>query len=194
MVIGITGSFGSGKTTVARMFASLGARVIDADRIAHRLIRPGTGVYRRIIESFGQGVLARGGGIERRKLGRIVFANKKLLRKLNRIVHPAIISTIRKEIAKSRARIFILDAPLLIEAGLEKEVDVLIVVKSARKKQIERLLKKGICNKAQILERINSQMALSEKMRLANFVIDNNGSLENTRFQVKRICRALEKN
>ena len=192
MVIGITGSFGSGKTTVARMFVSLGVRVIDADRIAHRLIRPQTGVYRRIIESFGRGILARDGSIERRKLARIVFGNKKLLRKLNRIVHPAVIATIRKESAKSRTGIFILDAPLLIEAGLEKEVDVLIVVRSTRKKQIERLLKKDIYTKAEILKRINSQMALSKKMRVAGFIIDNNGSLANTRAQVKRIYRALE--
>ena len=192
MVIGITGSFGSGKTTVARMFVSLGVRVIDADRIAHRLIRPQTGVYRRIIESFGRGILKRGGSIERRKLARIVFGNKKLLRKLNRIVHPAVIATIRKESAKSRTGFFILDAPLLIEAGLEKEVDLLIVVRSTRKKQIERLIKKEIYTKAEILKRINSQMALSKKMRMADFIIDNNGSLANTRAQVKRIYRALE--
>jgi dephospho-CoA kinase len=192
MVIGITGSFGSGKTTVARMFVSLGVRVIDADRIAHRLIRPQTGVYRRIIESFGRGILKRGGSIERRKLARIVFGNKKLLRKLNRIVHPAVIATIRKESAKSRTGFFILDAPLLIEAGLEKEVDLLIVVRSTRKKQIERLIKKEIYTKAEILKRINSQMALSKKMRVADFIIDNNGSLANTRAQVKRIYRALE--
>jgi dephospho-CoA kinase len=175
MVIGITGSFGSGKTSVARMFAALGARVIDADRIAHQLLRPGTGIYRRIIRSFGQGVLARA----------------KLLRKLNRMVHPAVIASIRKIIAKSKKTIFVLDAPLLIEAGLKKEVDILIVVKSARKEQIERLLKKGICNKAQVLKRIKSQMALSKKMRLADFIIDNNGSIDTTRMQVKRIYRAL---
>jgi dephospho-CoA kinase len=192
MVIGITGSFGSGKTTVARMFAALGARVIDADRIAHQLLRPGTGIYRRIIRSFGQGVLARDGTIERRKLARIVFAKAKLLRKLNRMVHPAVIASIRKIIAKSKKTIFVLDAPLLIEAGLKKEVDILIVVKSARKEQIERLLKKGICNKAQVLKRIKSQMALSKKMRLADFIIDNNGSIDTTRMQVKRIYRALE--
>ncbi len=192
MVIGITGSFGSGKTTVSRMFASLGARVIDADRIAHRLILPQTGVYRRIIESFGRGILKRGGSIERRELARRVFANKKLLQKLNHIVHPAVIAAIRKESARSRTGIFILDAPLLIEAGLEKEVDVLIVVWSTRKKQIERLLKKDIYTKSEILKRINSQMALSKKMRVADFIIDNNGSLENTRAQVKRIYRALE--
>jgi dephospho-CoA kinase len=193
MVIGVTGSLGSGKTTVARMFALLGARVIDADRIAHRLLRPGSGVYRSIIKNFGPGILAEDKTIERRRLARLVFDNPRLLRKLNRIVHPAVTVSIRKKIAGSKKTIFVLDAPLLIEAGLKKEVDVLIVVKSARKKQIERLLKKRICNKAQILKRIRSQMALSKKMRLADFIIDNDGSKTKTRMQVKRIYRALGK-
>lgn len=193
MVIGITGSFGSGKTTVARMFVCLGARVIDADRIAHRLLRSGTGVYRSIIKSFGRGILTRKGAIERRKLARLVFGDSRRLRTLNHIVHPAVIASIREKIAKSKKTIFVLDAPLLIEAGLKKEADVLIVVKSARKKQIERLLKKGTYTKAAISKRIKSQMALSKKMRLADFIIDNNGSLKRTRMQVERIYRTLEK-
>jgi dephospho-CoA kinase len=192
MVIGITGSFGSGKTTVAGIIASLGARVIDADSIAHRLMRPGTAIYRRILQTFGRNILGESRVIERKKLARIVFSSKAFLRKLNRIVHPEVIAVIRKEILKSKKRILVLDAPLLIEAGLKKEVDVLIVVKSTRKKQIERLLKKGIYAKAEIIKRINSQMALSKKMRVADFIIDNNGSLENTRIQVKKIYRGLE--
>lgn len=192
MIIGITGSFGSGKTTVAGMFAALGGRVIDADCIAHRLVRPGSLITSRIIEIFGPRITGKGGKIERKKLARIVFANKKLLRKLNRIIHPAVIAVIRKEIAKPKKKNFIIDAPLLIEAGLEKQVDVLIVVRSNRSKQIQRLLKKGLYTKTEILKRFKSQMALSKKLRLADFVIDNNGSLANTRLQVKRIYRVLE--
>jgi len=192
MVIGITGSFGSGKTTVAGMFAALGGRVIDADGIAHRLMRPGGLIASRIIEIFGPGITGRGGEIKRKVLAGIVFANKKLLRKLNRIVHPAVIAVIRKEIAKSKKKIFILDAPLLIEAGLEKEVDVLIVVRCSRSKQIQRLLEKRAYAKSEIQKRIKSQMALSKKLRLADFIIDNNGSLANTSLQVKRVYRALE--
>ena len=193
MVIGITGSFGSGKTTAARMFASLGARVIDADRIAHRLLRPGTEVYRSIIRNFGREVLAKGCAIERRKLARIVFASPGLLRKLNRIVHPAVIASIKRRVAKSKKKIFVVDAPLFIEAGLKKDVDLLIVVKSTRKKQTERLLKRGKYTKAEIIKRIKSQMALSKKARLADFIIDNDGSKAKTWVQVKRIYRALEK-
>lgn len=193
MVIGVTGSFGSGKSTVARMFASLGARLIDADRIAHQLISPETSAYRKIVKSFGRRILTKEARIERKKLGRLVFGNRQLLRKLNRIVHPQVITVIKKEIVKSKKKIFVLDAPLLIEAGLRKKVDLLIVVRNTRKKQIERLLKKDSYSKAEIIKRINSQMALSKKMRLADFIIDNRGSLENTRMQVKKIYRVLEK-
>lgn len=191
MIIGITGSFGSGKSSVAGMFASLGARVINADIIAHRLMRPGSAIYREILRAFGRQIIGRGGAIERKKLARIVFGNRASLRKLNRIVHPEVIAVIQKEISRAGKRMLVLDAPLLIETGLSKEVDALIVVRSTRKNQVERLLKKGISTRADIIKRIKSQMALSKKMRLADFIIDNNGSLENTRIQVKKIYRSL---
>lgn len=189
--MGITGSFGSGKTTVARQFFSLGAKIIDADKIAHKIIKPGNKIYRKIIRVFGKNILKNGKTVDRQKLSSVVFNNKNALKKLNRIMHPEIIRVIRKCIKSSRAKIIVLDAPLLIEAGLRGPVDKLIVVKINRKKQLERLIKKTSLSRADILKRIHHQMPLSRKTNLADFVIDNSGTIKETKRQVKNICKNM---
>jgi len=197
VILGITGSFGSGKTTVARIFKSLaGARatVIDADALAHRELVPGTRTYRKVIAAFGRGILKNNVTIDRAALAKKVFADRHLLNKLMRIVHPGVIRTIRKEIKDNPAKIIILDAPLLIEAGLHKGVDKLVVVKTGRDKQIKRLSRDRGLERKGILKRINSQMPLGKKIRLADFVIDNNGSIQETRKQAVKIWRLLWKN
>lgn len=193
-VIGVTGSFGSGKTTVARILKSYQTRIIDADKLAHSLLNPGTDTYRRIIASFGKGILKDNKRIDRRKLAGIIFDDKRLLKRLNRIVHPAVIRIIKGRIRGSRAKVIILDAPLLIEAGLRGMVDKLIVVRTSRDKQIKRIQKKTSLRKSDILKRIGYQIPLREKARLADFIIDNSGTLTETRKQVKEIRRVLWKN
>ena len=193
MIIGVTGSFGSGKTTVARMFKSCGAKIIDADRLAHRLIRPKTKVYQKIIAAFGGGVLKRDKTIDRDKLAARVFNNRKLLSRLNNIVHPEVIRIIKGRIKNAEAGIIILDAPLLIEAGLGAWVDKLIVVEIAKRKQIERIQKRNHLNQKEISRRIGLQMPLKDKVRLADFVIDNNGTQKEARKQVDKIRRQLWK-
>lgn len=194
LIIGLTGSFGSGKTTVAKMFKSFGAQVIDADEIAHRIIHPGSQIYKKIISVFGENILKKNKAIDRDKLARIVFGNKNLLKKINRITHPEIIRMIKQRIKVSQSKLIILDAPLLIEAGLKNLVDKLIVVKLDKRQQIERLLHKSPLKKPEILKRIKAQIPLQYKVRLADFVIDNSGRIKDTKRQAEQIRRLLWRN
>lgn len=194
IILGLTGSFGSGKTTVARIFRSYGAKIIDADKIAHRLIKPQTKIYKNIINTFGKDILKKNRTIDRKKLARIVFHNKHLLKKLNRIVHPKVIRLIKEKINTSPGKVIILDAPLLIEAGLKKMVDKLIVVTITRERQIERISKKTGFNRPDILKIIKAQIPLRNKVRLADFIIDNSQTVEKTKKQIKQIRRLLWKN
>lgn len=192
IILGITGSFGSGKSTVAAFFKRYGAEIIDADRIAHQLIRPGTQAYKKIAKVFGKGILKKDSSINRKELSRIVFENKKLLASLNALIHPAVISIMRKRLRASENGIVVLDAPLLLEAGLKDWVDKLIVVTLGRDEQLSRIGKKTGLSKDQICARIRHQISLSRKVRNADFVIDNNGSRANTGKQVAGIWRRLK--
>ena len=194
VILGITGTFGSGKSTVANMFKSFGAELIDADKIAHRIIRPGSGIYKKIIKAFSRSILKKNKSIDRKKIAKVVFKDKKLLQKLNRIIHPEVIRMIKNQIKASSRKIIVLDAPLLIETGLKGIVDKLIVVGIHKKKQIERALKKAKLSEADILKRIKAQIPLKDKIRLADFVIDNSGSIGKTRKQVVSIRRLVWKN
>lgn len=194
IILGLTGSFGSGKSTAAGIFRSYGAKIIDADKIAHRLIKPQTKIYKNIINAFGKDILKKNRAIDREKLAKIVFHNKHLLKKLNKIVHPKVLRVIKEKIKTSPGRVIILDAPLLIEAGLKKMVDKLIVVTITREKQIERISKKTGFNRPDILKIIKAQIPLRNKVRLADFVIDNSQTIEKTKKQVEQIRRLLWKN
>ncbi|MFA4889009.1 MAG: dephospho-CoA kinase [Candidatus Omnitrophota bacterium] len=193
IVLGLTGIFGSGKSTVAELFRSEGALVIDADKLAHRCLKPETKTYKKIIRLFGKSILKQNKTINRSKLAGVVFNNKKLLGALNNIIHPQVIREIKSKINSARKRIIVLDAPLLIEAGLKKIVDKLIVVTISRQKQVQRLKGRGFLKKIDILKRAKLQMPLNKKVRLADFIIDNNGVFSETRKQASRIRRILWK-
>jgi len=193
VILGVTGTFGSGKSTVANMFKSFGAELIDADKIAHRVIRPGSEIYKKIINAFSRSILKKNKTIDRKKIAKVVFKDKKLLQKLNRIIHPEVIKIIENQICASTKDIVVLDAPLLIEAGLKRLVDKLIVVSIHKKKQIERALKKASLSEADILKRIKAQIPLKDKIRLADFVIDNSSTIGKTRKQVVSIRRSVWK-
>ena len=193
LILGVTGSFGSGKTTVAKMFKSCGAKIIDADKVSHALLRPETQVYRTIVKTFGKGILKKDGTVNRRQLGRIVFSNKSLLEKLNSIMHPEVIRIIKKKLNETKDGIIILDAPLILETGRRDLADKLIVVKTTIAEQIKRIQKKSTLTKKEILNRIKSQIPFKRKLRLADFVIDNDGTLQETRKQVTLIRRVLWK-
>jgi dephospho-CoA kinase len=191
LILGVTGSFGSGKTTVAGMFKSCGAKLIDADKVSHSLLRPKTQVYKRIVETFGKGILKKDARIKRRELGRIVFSDKNLLEKLNRIIHPETIRIIKKKLNETKDGIIILDASLILETGQRGLVDKLVAVKTTMANQIRRIQKKQTLTKKEILSRIKSQIPLKEKLRLADFVIDNSGTLRETQKQVRKFWRSF---
>ena len=195
-VIGLTGSFGTGKSTAARMFKDLGARVLDADIIAHNLIRPGRDCWRKIVHCFGRDILNRNQTINRDKLAKIVFRKQQDLRKLEEIIHPLIVGEIASRLRKiensRKDEIVVIDAPLLIETGLAKKVDILIVVNLNRVRQKARVLKQKRISQDQILKRIRSQLSLSKKIAIADYVIDNNGKKNDTRRQVKKIWEEIK--
>jgi dephospho-CoA kinase len=192
IVIGVTGIFGSGKSTVSGMLKSYGLKIIDADKLARRYLLPGTKTYKKILNYFGKSILKKDHKIDRQKLGKMVFANQKLLKKLNSIMHPKVIIDIREGIRKSKEKVVVLDAPLLIETGLRKIVDDLIVVIIERDELIRRLAKKTTLKRSEILARVKSQIPQKVKSRFANFIIDNSGSVSDTKRQVKKVMKKIE--
>jgi len=191
-VIGLTGSFGTGKSFVALIFRRLGARVIDADSIAHALIGKGEPAYNKVVKVFGKGILRADGSIDRRKLAKIVFRDKKKLDGLNSIIHPGVLRDIRDTLKKyGNDDIIVIDAPLLVEANLAGSVDKLVVVKCSVKKQMDRCAKKFRIEKEEILKRIKRQIPIKKKILMADFVIDNNGPRARTRNQAKKVWRKI---
>ena len=189
MIIGITGSFGSGKTTVAKMFAKLGAHVIDADRVYHSLIRPGSACYKKLIKNFGKGILNKAGHIDRNKLGKIVFKERPMLMLLNKLVHPEVIKEIRAAARSRKEKVIIIEAALLLESGFHKEVDKVILVANKNEEQVKRIRNDRGLSSRQTLERIRMQMPFKKKLALADFIIDNSGSKADTLTQVKMIWK-----
>lgn len=191
MVIGITGNFGAGKTTVARMFRRWGAETLDADRIARQIIKPRTSAYRQILACFGNKILS-GDNINRRRLAKIVFSDRKQLNRLNRITHPRILNIIKGRINKlSKNKILVIEAALLVESGLLPWVDRLVVVKARPECQMNRLKKNGR-TVDEIKSRLNLQLLQDKKIGFADFVIDNSGSRRQTEKQAREIWNKIK--
>lgn len=195
LIIGVTGGFCTGKTTVARIFRELGAIALDADAIAHRTIEPKKIAWKKIKRYFGSGILNEDETINRRALAKAVFPNKKRLKKLCDIIHPLVYREVERTLKKIKRTnpdaIVVLDIPLLLESGGRSKVDKLVVVRSNRSTQIERASKNAGLTRTQILQRIKAQMPLREKVRAADFVIDNSGALNSTRKQAIEIWKKL---
>jgi len=191
LIIGITGNFGSGKSTVAAFFRKAGVKVIDADRLAHKAILPGAPCYKKVIAGFGKGILNADKQIDRKRLKELAFADKKKIKRLNRIIHPEVIRQIKTAIAKAKEHTIVLDVPLLIESGLHRAVDQVIVVKTDLRQQVSRIKNKLSLSEPEIFRRLKFQLPLKKKVRLADFVIDNSGSLQKTREQVKMIINKV---
>ena len=195
--VGLTGGIASGKSTVSRMFAELGCKVLDSDRITHELFSPGEPVNRAVAAAFGPSVVASDGSIDRRVLGELVFNDAALRQKLNAIVHPAIRQ--RQEdflsavFAAEPDGIGMIEAALMFEAGTYKNYDKVIVVTCSVDEQRRRLRERSRLTPEQIEARIASQMPVAEKATLADFIVDNSGSLEGTRRQVQEVYEALRK-
>ncbi|PIQ82161.1 MAG: dephospho-CoA kinase [Candidatus Omnitrophica bacterium CG11_big_fil_rev_8_21_14_0_20_64_10] len=198
IVVGLVGGIGSGKSTVAGMFRALGARVLDADRIARELTRPGTAVSKRIRSAFGPEVFRAGGRIDRARLARAIFSDPKRLKQLNRIVHPAVRREIRSRLNRLSRRdpsgVVVLDVPLLLEAGSKHyRCDRLVFVAVSSAAAARRLARRSGWRPEEVRRRARFQMPLSEKRRLADFVVKNDGSRRSTRSQVARVWKQLDK-
>ena len=192
LLVGLTGGIASGKTTVSAMLAERGAEVIDADHIARQVVMPGTPAWCKIRDHFGPGVLHPDGQIDRQALADIVFADKSKLALLNEITHPAIFARIadRLEAHHGQDVVVVLDAALLIEAGLAEGVDVVVVVHSPREIQVERLAAKGV-GATDARNRIAAQLEPEKRLARADIVIDNGGSLEDLGRQVDKLWEEL---
>ena len=192
-IVGLTGGFGTGKSYAASIFKKLGAKVIDADKLAHKALKKGSAAYKRIVAVFGKSILDSKGSIKRKPLGKIVFNDKKRLAKLNKIVHPYVIGAIKNRIKASKNEVLIIDAPLICETSFSDLVNVLVVVKASRKNQVNRCVKKLDMEREDVCKRMACQMPLKEKINKADYVIDNDGTRKGTVIQVKQIWRDLKK-
>jgi dephospho-CoA kinase len=210
-LIGLTGNIACGKSVVLGMLSALGAHVLDADRVTHELQAPGEPVYHAIVAEFGAGILtAPGGPIDRRALGAIVFADPAALRRLEQIVHPAVRERIMAWLQSvgvgswelgqgknqlpapnSQLPIAVIDAIKLLEGGWKQTCDAIWVVTCAPEQQLERLIATRGMSEAEARARIAAQPPQAEKVAQADVVIDNSGSIEQTRRQVEAAWRAI---
>jgi dephospho-CoA kinase len=195
--VGLTGGIASGKSTVARMLAKKGAILIDFDEIAHAVEEPEGPVWREIVDHFGEDVLGADRGIDRRKLGAVVFADREKLELLNSLVHPAVFAEWQRRIAEIRAgrpdSIVLSDIPLLLEAGMKPLVDLVLLIYLPPDEQILRLMvRNGYC-RDEAAARLASQMPIDAKVSEADIVIRNDGSPEETRQAVDALWEELRK-
>ena len=191
-VLGLTGGIGSGKTMVGEMFAQLGAEIIDADQLARDVVEPGQPALGEIVERFGPDVLQADGRLDRAKLGGIVFTDASARAALNAITHPRIRERMEAAVSERKARsgVLILVIPLLYENARTALVERVIVVWVDPQTQFRRLVERGGLTAEQVRQRIAAQMPLDQKRVLADHLIDNRGSPEDTRRQVETIYRA----
>lgn len=195
LLVGLTGSIATGKSTVSRMFAHLGARVIDADLLAREVVMPGQPAYARIVEEFGRQVVQEDGSLDRKALGAVVFADATKRKRLEEITHPAIgarqqriLSVLDEEAFEG---VVIWDAALLFEGGGVAKMDRVVVVYADPETERRRLMERDGLSDAGAGARIGSQMPVAEKAKLADHVIDNSGTREETERQVRAVYGAL---
>lgn len=185
-VIGLTGGIASGKSTVSRQFANSGWKIVDADKVAHALTDAGGTAIPLIADRFGDAAIQDNGALNRRELGRRVFANAADLADLNGIMQPLIRREINGQFdaaAKEGRSAILLDAPTLFEQGYQSDCDQIVVVSVDLETQLRRLIARDSLNPTEAQQRVNSQMPLAQKRALANWVIDNSGDRQFTRQQ-----------
>jgi dephospho-CoA kinase len=197
IIAGITGTIGTGKSTVAAMFGELGAFIIDADKLAHEVVEPGKPAWQAIIDKFGRKLLNQDQTLNRQMLADIVFKDQAKLQELNSIVHPEVFKEDQRLVNERKAidpdGLIVKDIPLLLEMGRDLArlfVDKIIVVYASPDIQLKRLIARGM-SEADARNRINNQVPVKDKMKMADFVINNDGTLEETRVQVRTIYQAL---
>ena len=190
LVIGLTGGIGTGKTEVSRILADLGAEIINADALGHQAYEPQTETWRQVVEAFGEDILSETGEVDRRKLGPIVFADERALRRLNSIVHPRIRQMIVERLDDLGAKdlgAVVVEAALFIEAGWTPLADEMWVTSAPEETVIKRLRPRTGLDENAIRARIDSQMPQQERLKHADVIVENEGSLDTLRGRVKRL-------
>jgi dephospho-CoA kinase len=191
---GLTGGIASGKSTVAAMLAEHGFPVLEADKVSHELIEAGGAAYEEVIARFGREILDGNGRIDRARLGAVVFADRQKLDQLNGIIHPRVEGEALKQLLElERSGLYpaaFVEAALIFEAGLQKQLDGVVVAWCLPEQQLARLIERGM-SKAEARQRIAMQMPVAEKLALATEKIDCSGSMEETRRQVDALAAKL---
>lgn len=194
--IGLTGGIGSGKTTAARHFAALGARVYHADEVSRHALDPCSDCYGKVVAEFGMDVVQDDGEIDRKKLGEIVFADEEKRRALNGIIHPYVINELLasadRDLAGLPGGIAVFEVPLLFETRMDEQMDANIVVTCADESRIARVMERDELPREQVLARMRAQMPEEEKRLRADYVIDNNGTRESLLHQVDALYSTLK--
>lgn len=188
-IIYLTGGIGTGKSTVAKIFADFGVEVIDADKIVHEILENDEELKTKIVDIFGQDVIEEG-KINRRKLGTIVFSNKEKLRILENLIHPKVLEIMAKKISESQSDMILMEIPLLFEKGMNFHPSVLVYC--PRELQFKRIKERDGLPDKDIQNRLSSQIDIEEKKKLADYVIDNSGTLQETRKQVENLLKILK--
>lgn len=195
LIIGLTGGIATGKSTVAGMFKNYGIPVVDTDKISFELLRKGCSAYKEVLSLFGKEILLTNGDVNRKKLGRAIFNDNVKRKKLNNIIHPRVRSITLSEVKRHEelgANIIVIDVPLLFETNFVRLVNKTIVVYTTPKLQIERLIGRDSIKKEYALLKIESQMPIDDKVKLADYVIDNSLSILTTRKEFNKIIKELE--
>jgi dephospho-CoA kinase len=193
-IFGLTGNFGSGKSTVAGMFRKAGIPVIDADQVSREVTSPGSRAYEEVVREFGDGILLPGGAIDRKRLGEMVFADPERRARLEAITHPAILDRMKEvlsDLSKDGHRVVVVEAALIHESGRRGLFEEVISVRCGEETQLRRVTGRDGISREQAAARIRAQMDPADKACRSEHVIDNSGSREETRRQVERIARAL---
>ena len=194
--IGLTGGIGSGKTTAAKRFSTLGARVYHADEISRRALDPGAACYDKAVEAFGREILRADGTIDRKHLGEIVFADEAKRLALNEIIHPYVIGELFSRAERERTGelgdIAVFEVPLLFESGMHAKMDHTIVVSSTEENRIRRVMERDALPREQVAARIRAQMPEEEKLLLADWIIENNSTEEALLWQVDALFRKMK--
>ena len=201
IIIGITGGIACGKTTVSQLLENKGAIPINADEIGHQLLLANSPVIDKLVDTFGTEILEESGDVSRVKLGSIVFKDEDERKKLNQILHPIIIEKSRSEarrlVSNNPHCVVLLDAPLLIEAGAYDSVDIIVVVYASQETQLNRIIERSHSldrpiNREDAQARIDSQMPVSEKVKYADIVIENEGDLTELKIQVDDLWEQIQ--
>jgi dephospho-CoA kinase len=197
LIVGLTGGVASGKSTVSKVFKEEGAYLIDADRIARELVQPHTSAWHELLRVFGEEILQPDGSVHRKRLAALVFAHPEKRAVLNRLLHPRIKEETQRRLEEIGRRdpgaIVVIDAALLVETGSYREVDWLIVVQSSKARQIERLERRDGMSREEAERIVAAQLPLEAKLKVADIVFSNDGTIEETRRRAKELFQELRR-